>query len=61
MSIVISKKTLTLGSSINDATVLGGRDRGFCDDTTKALVIKSVTMEGECAKTCPKLCDVIYG
>ncbi len=33
------------GSSINDVTVLGGRGyRGFCHNSTKALVIKSVTM-----------------
>jgi hypothetical protein len=33
------------GSSINDVTVLGGRGyQGFCDNSTKASVIKSVTM-----------------
>ena len=36
------------GSSINDVTVLGGKGyQGFCDDSTKALVLKSITMEGE--------------
>ncbi len=34
--------------------------QGFCDSSTKALVIKSVTM-GEGVKNCPKLRDVIYG
>ena len=34
------------GSSINDVTVLGGGGRGFCDNSTKALVIKPVTMGG---------------
>ena len=35
----------TKGSSINDVTVLGGRGyQGFRDDSTIALVIKSVTM-----------------
>ena len=36
--------TLCLGSSINDITVLGGQ--WFCDVSTKAFVIKSVTMGG---------------
>ena len=34
------------GSSINDVTILGG-SKGFFDDSTKALVIKCVTMRGE--------------
>ena len=35
------------GSSINDVTVLGeGEGQRFCDDSTKALVIKGVTMGG---------------
>ena len=30
------------GSSINDVTVLGGKGyQGFCDDSTKALVLKA--------------------
>ena len=30
---------------VNDVTVLWGRGyQGFCDDSTKALVLKSVTM-----------------
>ncbi len=32
-------RTLT---SINDVTVLGGGHQGFCDNSTKALVIKSL-------------------
>ena len=36
-----------LGSSINDVTVVGGRgDKGFVDDSTKALVIKCGTRGG---------------
>ena len=35
---------LLKGSSINDVTVFGGGGQGFCDGSTKALVIKSVTM-----------------
>ena len=35
---------LSKGSSINDVTVLDGQ--WFCDDRTKALVIKHVTMGG---------------
>ncbi len=35
------------GSSINDATVVGGRrGQGFSDNTYKASIIKSVTMGG---------------
>ena len=35
------------GSSINDVKTLGGSGyQGFCDDSTKALVIKRVTMRG---------------
>ena len=42
--------------------VLGGRGyQGFCDDSTKALVLKSVTMGGGGVKNYQKLCDVIYG
>ena len=33
-----------VGSSMNDVTVLRGRGQGFCDGSTKALVLKSVTM-----------------
>jgi hypothetical protein len=33
------------GLFIDEVTALGGRGyQGFCDDSTKALVIKSVTM-----------------
>ena len=35
------------GSFINDVTVLGGGRQGFCDDSSKALVIKPVTMGGQ--------------
>jgi len=46
------------GSSINDVTALGGRwSQGFCDNRTKALVIKFVV----CVKNNPNLRDVIYG
>ena len=40
---------LEMGSSTNDITVLGGGgDQWFCDDSTKAFVIKRVTMgEGQ--------------
>ncbi len=35
------------GSSINDVTVVGWRGyQGFCDNSTTASVIKSVTMGG---------------
>ena len=34
----------------------GGGGRGFCDDSTKALVIKRVTTR---VKNCLKLCDAI--
>ena len=35
-----------MGSSINDVKVLGGGDQGFCDNSTRALVIKRMTMGG---------------
>jgi hypothetical protein len=46
------------GSSINDVTALGVQE--FCDNSTVALVIKSVTIMGGRQK-CPKLHDIIYG
>jgi hypothetical protein len=52
----------SLGSSINDVTALGGRGyQGFCDDSTKALVMKSVTMGEGGVKNDLILRDVIYG
>ncbi len=37
----------TKGSSVNDVTVVMGRGyQGFCDNNTKASVIKSVTIGG---------------
>ena len=52
----------TLGSSINDVTVLEGRGyQGFCDDSAKALVLKSVTMGGGGVKNYRKMRDVLYG
>ena len=35
--------------------------RGFCDDSTKALVIKSVTMGGDGVKNYQTLRDIVYG
>jgi hypothetical protein len=38
-------------SSINDVTAIGGRGyQGFCDNSIKALVLKSVTMGGGVSK-----------
>ena len=49
-------------SSINDVTVLGEGGQGICDDSTKAFVIKRVTMGGGGgSKNWQKLRDVIYG
>ena len=43
------------GSSIIDVTVIGVRvGEGFCDGSTKALIIKSVTM-GEGGKKLSKI------
>ena len=43
----------TLGSSINDVTALGGGGgQGSCDNSTKALVIKCMTMGGGGVKNC---------
>ena len=38
-----------------------GGGQGFCDDITKAIVIKRVTVGEGGSKKCPKLRDVIYG
>ncbi len=54
------KRDLTVGSSKNDLTALGGGSQGFCDDTTKALVIKTVTMGEGDVKNYQILRDVIY-
>ena len=52
---------IPLASFINDVMVLGGEGgQGFYDDSTKALVIKPVTM-GKGGKNCPRLRDVIFG
>jgi hypothetical protein len=41
------KRISAMGSSINNVTVLGEREgHRFCDDISRALVIKSVTMVG---------------
>ena len=36
------------GSSINDVTAIGGGGQGSCDDISKALVIKRVTIAQNC-------------
>ena len=43
-----------MGSPINDVTVVRGERGGYCDDSTKVLVIKRVTMGGGC-QDCPEL------
>ena len=35
--------------------------QGFCDESTKAVVMKRVNMRGGVIKNCAKFCDVIYG
>ena len=41
------RKEITKGSSKKDVTAFRGRGcQGFCDNSTKASVIKSVTMGG---------------
>jgi hypothetical protein len=42
------------GLSINDVTFLGGGGQEYCNDSTKALVIKCMTMEGGGVKNCQK-------
>jgi hypothetical protein len=49
------------GSSINDFTVLGGGGQGFCDKSTKALVIENFTRGRGGVEKCSKLRDVRYG
>jgi hypothetical protein len=61
---VFSKNTRNFGqgSSINDVTALGGRGcQGFCDNSTKALFMKCVTMGEGSVRNNPNLRDVIYG
>ena len=38
------------GLYINDVKALGGRGQGFCDDSTKALVLNSITVGEESSK-----------
>ncbi len=40
---------------------MGSGYQGFCDNSTKALLLKSVKMGGGGVKSYQKLCDVIYG
>jgi hypothetical protein len=50
------------GSSIIDVAALGKRGyQGFCDYSTKDLILKSVMMGGEGVKKYQVLHDVIYG
>jgi hypothetical protein len=50
-----------MGPSINDVTALGGRGyQGFCNNSTKALLIKTVMMGGGGVKNYQKLRDVIF-
>jgi hypothetical protein len=52
----------TKGQSINDVTALEGRGyQGFCDNSTNALLLNSLTMGGGGVKNYQKLRDVIYG
>ncbi len=37
------------------------RGQVCCDDSTRTLVLKRVIIDGEEAKKCPTLRDVIYG
>ncbi len=42
---LIKTETVPLGPSITDVAALGGRGyQGFCDNSIKALLLKSVTM-----------------
>ena len=50
---------LNKGLFINDVTVIGRGGKGCCDDSTKAFVIKCVTIGGRPGG--PNLRDVIYG
>ena len=50
------------GPSINDVTALGGRGyQRSCDNSTKALVVKSVMIGGGGVQNYLKLRDVIGG
>ena len=52
-------KTFRKGSSIHDVTVLVVKGQGFCDNSTRALVIKRVSMGGG-AKGCSKLSKIAW-
>jgi hypothetical protein len=52
-------RNLTKGSSINDVTVLKGRGQGFCDNSSKASVIKKRDDGGRRGKKRSKLHDII--
>ncbi len=49
-----------LGPSINDV-IAPVEGKWICDDITKALALKSVTVGVEVLKNCNKMHDVIYG
>ena len=54
-TLALHLELLSYGSSIYDVTaVKGGGGQRFCDDSTKALVIKII-------KNYPKLHDIIFG
>ena len=52
-------KTFRKGSSIHDVTVLVVKGQGFCDNSTRVLVIKRVSMGGG-AKGCSKLSKIVW-
>ena len=43
---LVGREVYDRGSSIYDVTVIGGGGQGFCDNSTKTLVIKRVTIGG---------------
>ncbi len=59
---MVTKFEMTNGSSTNDVTVLRkGGSQGFCDDSARAIVKKSITMGREGVNKLLKLRDAICG
>ncbi len=49
------------GPSINDVMAIGGRGyQGFCDNSIKALLLKSVTTGGRGVKKLSKNCVTLF-
>jgi hypothetical protein len=58
---VLRRKTFKKSFCGHGITLVGRGCQGFCDNSTRALVMKSVMMGEVGVKNNPNLRDVIYG